>query len=542
MTDNVNINSTRQLFLDDHVVDSMEGVQRRYHRPVRPIDRPVVDADLPWEQGPGPFLFGGTVIFDEEDRIFKMWYRTSERLERAPGGWQEVVSEDGTTSRISYVAGPGHWRACYATSQDGLTWDRPDLGIEEYNGSRNNNILPSGTGEKSIIRRPALIKDYEEPDPARRYKMAYVDQIGGEWYLAQAYSADGVRWNMGAGIPAHFEQPILPHGAFFGWDPVNDAWIHYSKKSGKRRLDVDGRTTGGLSIYRSTSPDFEHWGDTREVIARQDTDPQFWAPGSHAILSALLYTDDLFIGVSDTAPSSSPEGGSAGHFTELFYSRDGVDWRRASKFFEFLRPGLLGTWDSEFVVCSKPLVHDDEVYFYYSGNSLNCNAHTPDHPQNHLLGTEANGVKFGYGVGLAKMRLDGFVSIDGYEPSGALTTKPLVFEGDRIAVNARAPEKAHRDVRNAPTPYGALKVELLTDKGDLLAGYSADDCDPFVGDDLRHTVTWNGNGDLGRLSGRPVRARFHLRNAALYSFHFRSENEPRGLANPGEPGSRGWPV
>ena len=96
MTDNVNINSTRQLFLDDHVVDSMEGVQRRYHRPVRPIDRPVVDADLPWEQGPGPFLFGGTVIFDEEDRIFKMWYRTSERLERAPGGWQEVVSEDGT--------------------------------------------------------------------------------------------------------------------------------------------------------------------------------------------------------------------------------------------------------------------------------------------------------------------------------------------------------------------------------------------------------------------------------------------------------------
>ena len=134
MTDNVNINSTRQLFLDDHVVDSMEGVQRRYHRPVRPIDRPVVDADLPWEQGPGPFLFGGTVIFDEEDRIFKMWYRTSERLERAPGGWQEVVSEDGTTSRISYVAGPGHWRACYATSQDGLTWDRPDLGIEEYNG------------------------------------------------------------------------------------------------------------------------------------------------------------------------------------------------------------------------------------------------------------------------------------------------------------------------------------------------------------------------------------------------------------------------
>ena len=539
MASSVNIGSTRQLFLDDHVVDSMDGVRRRFHRPVRPVDHPVIAADTPLEgNGIGPFLFGGTVIFDEEERLFKMWYRHDDFLEKAPEGMRDVVAEDGTVTRRNWIDKPGHFKALYATSKDGLDWGKPHLGIEEYQGTKDNNILPSGTGEKSIIRRPALIKDYQEPDPARRYKMAYVDQIGGEWYLAQAYSADGVRWHMGAGSLAHFEQPILPHGAFFGWDPVNGAWVHYSKKGGKRRLDVDGRTTGSLSIFRSTSPDFEHWGDTREVIARQDTDPQFWAPGSHAILSALLYTDDLFIGVSDTAPSSSPEGGSSGHFTELFYSRDGVDWHRAAKFFEFLRPGLWGTWDSELVICSKPLVHNDEVYFYYSGNSLSCNAHTPDHPQNHLLGTYGEAGRYGYAIGLAKMRLDGFVSMDGDDPGGTLTTKPMLFDGGRLVVNARAPETGPNDTQG---PYGTLKVEILSGRGEVLDGYSAEECNTFSGDELRRTVTWNGTRDVSRLSGQPIRVRFHLENAALYSFHFRRETESRSMANPGEPGSRGWP-
>ena len=245
-----------------------------------------------------------------------------------------------------------------------------------------------------------------------------------------------------------------------------------------------------------------------------------------------------FIGVSDTAPSSSPEGGSSGHFTELFYSRDGVDWHRAAKFFEFLRPGLWGTWDSELVICSKPLVHNDEVYFYYSGNSLSCNAHTPDHPQNHLLGTYGEAGRYGYAIGLAKMRLDGFVSMDGDDPGGTLTTKPMLFDGGRLVVNARAPETGPNDTQG---PYGTLKVEILSGRGEVLDGYSAEECNTFSGDELRRTVTWNGTRDVSRLSGQPIRVRFHLENAALYSFHFRRETESRSMANPGEPGSRGWP-
>ena len=71
----VDIASIRQLFLDDYIVDSLDGVIRRYHRPIRSIDKPVLGATAPWEiNSIGPFLFGGTVIYDEEDHIFKMWY------------------------------------------------------------------------------------------------------------------------------------------------------------------------------------------------------------------------------------------------------------------------------------------------------------------------------------------------------------------------------------------------------------------------------------------------------------------------------------
>ena len=554
MASKVQIGSARQLFLDNHVIDSVERVQRRCHRPTRELNHPVISADTPLEKnGNGPFLFGGTVIFDEEDHIFKMWYRHTDILEKAPEGMRDVIAEDGTISRRSWIDKPGLFKALYATSKDGIHWEKPNLGIVEHNGSKNNNILPSGTGGKDILRRPALIKDYEEPDPSKKYKMAYVDQVQGQWSLEQAYSKDGVNWHMGAGAPAHFEQPIVPHGAFFGWDPLNKLWVHFSKKLGKRRLDIDGRMTGGLqSICRSTSPDFEHWGNTEEVITPQDSDPQFWSPGSHAILSAMLYTDDLFIGISDTTPARSSEDvppgledviGShdPGHFSELFYSRDGIQWHRAAPFFEFLPPGLWGTWDSELVICSKPMVHNNEIYFYYSGNNLKCDAHIPDHPQNHLLRTNVNGIKSGYGIGLAKMRLDGFVSIDGYDDGGTLTTKPLIFEGDRLVVNVRAPEKAHTDVINPVTPFGSLDVELLTENGEVLAEYSKADCDTYTGDNIQHTVTWNANSNVGQLVGKPVRIRFYLKNTALYSFHFREERAPQNLSNPGEPGSRGWP-
>ena len=129
----IDIASTRQLFLDDYIIDSLDGVTRRYHRPIRSIDHPVLGAVTPWEiNSIGPFLFGGTVIYDEEDCIFKMWYRLDEPLEKAPEGIREVVAEDGSISRYSLGSStsrfyriPRIYFKQYFTFRDGRKIDYP---------------------------------------------------------------------------------------------------------------------------------------------------------------------------------------------------------------------------------------------------------------------------------------------------------------------------------------------------------------------------------------------------------------------------------
>jgi hypothetical protein len=91
-----------------------------------------------------------------------------------------------------------------------------------------------------------------------------------------------------------------------------------------------------------------------------------------------------------------------------------------------------------------------------------------------------------------------------------LTTKPLVFIGDTLIVNANA-------------EGGSITVEALDADNQPIEGFSAAQCRPLTTDDLRHVVTWNDNPDCHTIQGRPIRLRFQLERAKLYSF------EPRIL-------------
>jgi hypothetical protein len=147
----------------------------------------------------------------------------------------------------------------------------------------------------------------------------------------------------------------------------------------------------------------------------------------------------------------------------------------------------------------------------------------------------------GHAIGLATMRLDGFVSMDGYDTPGSVTTKPLASNGDRLVLNARAPQAAYDAQPQAAAPYGVLRAEVLDGDGRVIERYSADDCDSFTGDDLRHVVTWRGRPRLPRLDGDAFRLRFHLRNAALYSFQVADREPGPQDVELAEPGSRGAP-
>ncbi len=534
----IDIGSRPQLFLDDHLVDSTADVQRQLHRPTRHEGNPILRADMPWEQGGnGVYLYGGTVMFDEEDGVFKMWYRTASVDRDVSGGKSSEVE--------------GAYKACYAVSEDGLRWERQPLGLVEYGGSTDNNMLPPAQGTMSHIRRPNLLKDYAEPDPRRRYKIAYMDRIDGRWGLCQGYSPDGIHWTMNVGEPSFFARPVAPNGILFGWDPRMRKFVHYHRKSQSVRADVDGRVARSrVATVRSTSEDFSDWGDTRDVIWKSEADPPGWSPAHGVDLAAVLYTEELYVGFVDSCSTHWVEdvpaeawdayrGEFADYRTELLISRDGDDWTRVAPHWEFMRPGLWGTWDSSLVGLAKPIVLDDEILIYYTGSNLPGGVAHENHPQHELVHKVVDGQRLGFAIGVARMRRDGFASMEGYEPTGTLTTRPLVFDGDSLVINARAPDRPFGADSTPATPFGRLRVELLDAAGEPLTGFSADDFDVFTGDDVRHVATWRGGDGLRSLGRQPVRLRFHLTNAALYSFRFRRATEDPTPMNLLAPGARG---
>jgi hypothetical protein len=107
------------------------------------------------------------------------------------------------------------------------------------------------------------------------------------------------------------------------------------------------------------------------------------------------------------------------------------------------------------------------------------------------------------------LRIDGFASIRAPYAGGSLTTKALVFTGSTLVLNF------------ATSSIGSVRVELLDDQGQPLAGFSAAECDELVGDQLARTVTWKHSPDVARLAGQSVRLRFVMRDADLYSFQFK---------------------
>ena len=91
------------------------------------------------------------------------------------------------------------YHVCYAVSQDGLHWDRPALGLVDYGGNKQNNLIAFDLGEYRVTNL-RIIRDPEEPDPQRRFKMAFQS---GKYRsrLAMAASPDGLTWKEMPGNP-----------------------------------------------------------------------------------------------------------------------------------------------------------------------------------------------------------------------------------------------------------------------------------------------------------------------------------------------------
>lgn len=481
------VGSRAQLFIDQQVVHATEGIAFTPHPARKHPMNPLLKADRPWE-GWRINLYG-TVLFDAEEKVFKMWY-VGDTSEWFP-----------------------HFATHYATSRDGVHWEKPLIGTEVAPGlARHNTVLAN-------CQIASVTKDLAEPDPARRYKMIAWDHrtkpTGGPHALV---SPDGLAWTRLSTqnlfrsndvVTAYYDTRWKKHVAFpklstlvrggvrrcFGVTWTDDLlqWPD-PRLAFQPDLRDDAGTLSRIEPVRAAL-------DVPDNPAVMRT--EFYGVGIYQGESCLVGFPWVFsINNSARFPTTRTPNHEGPCEIQLATSRDLLAWERP-----FRTPvvplGAPGAWDSGFLTtASQAFRHQDEIWLYYGGGN-----YTHGNPviYDEYTGNE-RGTKYTCSIGLAKWPLDRFVSADGGPAGGSLTTVPLHFTGRRLELNVHAGR-------------GTLTVEVLDPAGRPVRGLGKSD--PITSDSLRATVTWQGRTDLSALAGKSVCLRFALRNTELYSFAFR---------------------
>jgi hypothetical protein len=286
----IEIGSRLELFVDEQLIDRMEGTVLRLHRP---IPAGVALAfDRPWE---GPTSTYASVFEDEDG--FRLYYRGS------PAAGAPAVT-------------------CLAESADGVQWTRRR--IELYGAAHwpENNIV--WVGEEAHNLAP-----FRDSNPQGRSDARY-KALGGRPPRALA-SPDGIHWR-------HLRaEPLFDDGRFDSqnvafWHPIDGCYVGYV------RIRVHGRRW----IARTVSDDFLTWSDPEpirvEPTLRTDLYTNAIAPyvrAPHHLLAfpqrflpqRQVVADAPLPGISDSIMMTSRDGRTFQcGFREAFV-RPGPDWR-----------------------------------------------------------------------------------------------------------------------------------------------------------------------------------------------------------------------
>ncbi len=456
----MDIGSSLQLFVDGALVDSMRGVSLRLHHPV---PREVcLTLDAPWE---GPESAYATVMQDHEGR-YRLYYR---------GGGE-------STQEVT----------CVAFSADGIHWERPSLGLYDFEGSRANNIVFRAQGRKSYgecHNFTPFLDTNPAARPEERYKAIALGKRvlpdGDDVHaLGALVSPDGLRWSL------ERARVIITEGRFDSqnlafWDTVKKRYACYLR---------DGREyPGGVkvrSVRVSFSDDFRTWTHP-EWLDFGDSPPEHFytnAIGPYHRNPGLYLGFPMRFVPERTSIGDPPRRTDGLSDAVLISSRDGLRFDRT--FMEaFIRPGL---------------------------DPLNWgNAHGNQTPAAGLLQLTPEEVSIywleHYGgtprIRRGTLRTDGFVSVNAPYSGGELVTVPLTFRGSRLVLNC------------STSAVGSIRVELQSADGRPLKGFSLEDCAEIYGDEIERAVSWKG-GSPAALTGEVVRLRFVMKDADLYSFRF----------------------
>jgi hypothetical protein len=421
--------------------------------------------EQPWE---GPFSAYTTILHDGDK--YRAYYRGS------PAARGDGSSREST---------------CYAESADGKTWTKPSLGLFEVDGTKQNNVILAGQPPFSHNFCPLV--DRSEGVPANeRYKALAGSSRSG---LVAWTSPDGIRWKKLR------EEPVITGGAFDSqnvplWSEAEQCYVCYY------RVFVDRVRR----IARVTSQDFTAWSEPTlmgyslqsdpaaklpiEHLYTNQTSPYFRAPHIYVAIAARFFPGKRVL----TPEQATRVGVDPGYFNDcsdgiLMTTRGGDFYDRT--FLEgFLKPGLgLENWTSRtnYPALNVVPTDDSEMSLFVNQNYGQPTAH----------------------IHRYSLRLDGFAALHAGYRGGEMLTKPLIFSGKELELNF------------ATSAAGSIRVEIQDAAGQPIVGYSAADCLDTIGNELDRVVQWKAGSDVSSLVGKPVRLRFVMKDADMFSLRFK---------------------
>lgn len=435
-----------------------------------------------------------TVIWDDEDRVFKAWYSGSDL---APEKWTAMG---------------------YATSQDGVTWEKPHLHLYSWRGSTANNIVALGYGP--------VLKDNAEPDPAKRYKMfkrgprlrtddAITAPVPDYKGSRANYSPDGIHWTAGPKIDIPEWEGRSPDCGNLirddqDPDPSRRFKLIWQARTPLSRPDKPW----GRAKLLAYGPDMVNIRNADENPLL-DPDDGVEYENHHVLYApyggawAMAYEYGWYV------PNGYGIYGSYCADIRLAVSGDGLRFERLDVEQPVIPRGGNDEWDGGLlVIADKPAIKDGTIHLFYGGNGEEWTSWPGENTPDEYPFASTGQVRVSR-FGVATLRQDGFTCLEtpDREVPGFAVTQPI----ERSAASTQLTLNIG-DVRQNRS---WIEVEVLdATTNQPLTGFSREDCRDLCTDGWSQTVTWNGGG-IGDIPAGRFKLRFWIYGAArLYAYRF----------------------
>ena len=487
----LDIGNRRQVFIDRLFLAGAKDVELVVHPPQKTGERTIVP-DRPWE--------------------------------RNDVGCYSTVLKIGDVYHMWYASHPG---LCYARSKDGISWEKPVLGLATFDGSKDNNIVVGyGAGGIDKVSTEGVV--FYDPKAPQDERFRYATRISDEYKDTVIFSSpDGIHFRKTHDHILHFNRPDkrqhLDSQNMILWDDRINKYVAYMRRNqfapGQRNRSVarsESDTLTGFSdveqspiVLEPEAQDVTLGGKIAVDYYTSSMTKYAWAQDAYFMFPQAYfhYLPGQFAEFPKQAPAN------AGPLdTRFAASRDGIKWSRFDRQ-PFVRLGFKGEFDcynARVFAGLVPSLDGRELYMYYLGSDT-IHGWGRDEKNNRLL-TEA-GVAPIHDTNVISrlvLRRDGFVSARAAYAGGEFTTPSLKFSGRELVLNVDT------------SAAGLVRCELLGEDGKPLEGYRLQDCDLIhTANEVDRLVKWKGKSDLSALAGKPVKLRVAYRDTDLYAFQFR---------------------